>query len=639
MANQNSAETHSFQTEVQQLLHLMIHSLYTKKEIFLRELISNSSDALDRLRFATLTDDTLVEDEEELRIRVSYDEKKKTITVSDNGLGMSHDEVIENIGTIARSGTRRFMDSLSGDESNDSQLIGQFGVGFYSVFLVAKKVVLITRQAGSDPATGVRWTSEGTGEYSIETITWPERGTEIVIHLKAEEKEYLDAFRLQNIISTYSDHISLPIQMLQKAKGEDGSEDDAAEPEWTAINSGSPLWTRPKKEVTDEQYQRFYSNLTYDNEPPLITLHNRVEGKLDYVSLLFVPSKAPFDLWDRERRHGVSLYVRRIFIMDDTKHLMPSYLRFVRGVVDAADLPLNVSREFLQNNRDIDRIRNALVKKILAELKRTANKTPDQYANLWKEFGKVLKEGVVEDHENKSSLATLLRFSTTKSEGGDETVSLADYIKRMPLNQKAIYYITADSPGAARSSPHLEIFEKNNVEVLLLSDPVDEWMVNGLGEYEDKPLKSVARGELDLDELKADVADSPDDKELDTSVLDGLLEKMAESLGDRVKAVRASRRLTDSPACLVADENDMGANLERILQSMGQAAPERKPIMEINPNHPLIKQLSPEHAQLGDWAAVLFDQAALAEGAPLPEPSAYVRRVNDLLTRATLLGG
>ena len=639
MANQNPAETHSFQTEVQQLLHLIIHSLYTKKEIFLRELISNSSDALDRLRFATLTDDTLVEDEEELRIRVGYDEKKKTVTVSDNGLGMSHDEVIENIGTIARSGTRRFMDSLSSDESNDSQLIGQFGVGFYSVFLVAKKVVLITRQAGSDPASGVRWTSEGTGEYSVENITRPERGTEIVIHLKSEEKEYLDAFRLQNIISTYSDHISLPIQMLQKAKGEDGSEDDAAEPEWTAINSGSPLWTRPKKEVTDEQYQRFYSNLTYDNESPLITLHNRVEGKLDYVSLLFVPSKAPFDLWDRERRHGVSLYVRRIFIMDDTKHLMPSYLRFVRGVVDAADLPLNVSREFLQNNRDIDRIRNALVKKILAELKRTANKAPDQYANLWKEFGKVLKEGVVEDHENKSLLAALLRFSTTKSEGEDQTVSLADYIKRMPLNQKAIYYITADSPGAARSSPHLEIFEKNNVEVLLLSDPVDEWMVNGLGEYEDKPLKSVARGELDLDELKADVADSSQDKELDTNVLDGLLEKMAESLGDRVKAVRASRRLTDSPACLVADENDMGANLERILQSMGQAAPERKPIMEINPNHPLIKQLSPEHAQLGDWAAVLFDQAALAEGAPLPEPSAYVRRVNDLLTRATLLGG
>ena len=638
MANQNSAETHSFQTEVQQLLHLMIHSLYTKKEIFLRELISNSSDALDRLRFAMLTDDTLVEDEEELRIRVSYDEKKKTVTVSDNGLGMSHDEVIENIGTIARSGTRRFMDSLSGDESNDSQLIGQFGVGFYSVFLVAKKVVLMTRQAGSDPANGVRWTSEGTGEYSIENITRPERGTEIVIHLKSEEKEYLDAFRLQNIISTYSDHISLPIQMLKKAKNEDGSEDDSAEPEWTDINSGSPLWTRPKKEVTDEQYQRFYSNLTYDNDPPLITLHNRVEGKLDYVSLLFVPSKAPFDLWDRERRHGVSLYVRRIFIMDDTKHLMPSYLRFVRGVVDAADLPLNVSREFLQNNRDIDRIRNALVKKIHAELKRMAKKAPDQYANLWKEFGKVLKEGVVEDHENKSSLAELMRFSTTKSEGVEETVSLADYIKRMPLNQKAIYYITADSPGAASSSPHLEIFEKNDVEVLLLSDPVDEWMVNGLGEYEEKPLKSVARGELDLDELKTNESSSSNNEDADTSVLDGLLEKMAESLGDRVKAVRASRRLTDSPACLVADENDMGANLERILQSMGQAAPERKPIMEINPDHPLIKQLSPEHAQLGDWTAVLFDQAALAEGAPLPEPSAYVRRVNDLLTRATLLG-
>ena len=595
MANQNSAETHSFQTEVQQLLHLMIHSLYTKKEIFLRELISNASDAL--------TDDTLVEDEEELRIRVSYDEKKKTVTVSDNGLGMSHDEVIENIGTIARSGTRRFMDSLSGDESNDSQLIGQFGVGFYSVFLVAKKVVLMTRQAGSDPANGVRWTSEGTGEYSIENITRPERGTEIVIHLKSEEKEYLDAFRLQNIISTYSDHISLPIQMLKKAKNEDGSEDDSAEPEWTDINSGSPLWTRPKKEVTDEQYQRFYSNLTYDNDPPLITLHNRVEGKLDYVSLLFIPSKAPFDLWDREQRHGINLYVRRIFILDDAKHLIPNYLRFIRGVVDANDLPLNVSREFLQNNRDIDRIRNALVKKIHAELKRMAKKAPDQYAKLWKEFGKVLKEGVVEDHENKSSLAELMRFSTTKSEGVEETVSLADYIKRMPLNQKAIYYITADSPGAASSSPHLEIFEKNDVEVLLLSDPVDEWMVNGLSEYEEKPLKSVARGELDLDELKTNESSSSNNEDADTSVL------------------------------------DMGANLERILQSMGQAAPERKPIMEINPDHPLIKQLSPEHAQLEDWTAVLFDQAALAEGAPLPEPSAYVRRVNDLLTRATLLGG
>ncbi|MEE2804160.1 MAG: molecular chaperone HtpG [Pseudomonadota bacterium] len=632
MATENAVETHAFQTEVQQLLHLMIHSLYTNKEIFLRELISNASDALDRLRFAALTDDSLMDNDDELRIRVSFDEKLKTVTVSDNGIGMSEDEVIENIGTIARSGTRQFVNALSGDEPADTQLIGQFGVGFYSVFLVAKKVVLTTRRAGSTANDAVRWSSEGTGEYSIQPETRTERGTTVVIYLNPDEKEYLDAFRLRNIVSTYSDHIALPIQMLEKTEGEE----EKSEPQWTAVNSGSPLWTRAKKDVTDEQYNQFYTNLTYDNEAPLITLHNRVEGKLDYVALLFIPSKAPFDLWDRERRHGVSLYVRRIFIMDDAKHLMPTYLRFVRGVVDAADLPLNVSREFLQNNRDIDRIRSASVKKVLSELKRTANKEPDKYATLWKAFGRVLKEGLVEDPDNKTALAELLRFTTTHSDSDDESVSLSTYVKRMPSKQKAIYFITAESASSARSSPHLEIFHKNDIEVLLLGDPVDEWMVNGLGEYDGKPLKSVSRGELDLDELEK-ASDSNSNKEK-TGAVDELLKKMEESLGERVKSVRVSHRLTDSPACLVADENDIGGNLERILSAMGQDAPETKPIMEINPQHPLIKQLSAEHAQLDDWSAVLFDQAALAEGAPLSEPSAYVRRVNDLLTRAALLG-
>jgi molecular chaperone HtpG len=628
MSENAAAKTHSFQTEVKQLLHLMIHSLYSNKEVFLRELISNGSDACDRLRFAALTDEGLMEAGENLRLRVTFDKKEKTITVNDNGVGMSHDEVVQNIGTIARSGTRQFLDALSGDTANDANLIGQFGVGFYSVFLVAEKVELTTRRAGDPASAGVRWSSDGGGEYLIETVELADRGTTITLHLRDEDKEFVEDFRIRGIVSKYSDHISLPIEM--HPQGEDTKE------EWEAINSGSALWSRPKNEITVEEYERFYTTLSYDSEAPLATLHNRVEGTLEYTSLFFIPKKAPFDLWDREQRHGINLYVRRIFIMDDAKYLMPSFLRFVRGVVDASDLPLNVSREFLQNNKDIDRIRAASVKKVLSELTRLAAKEPEAYAAFWKEFGKVLKEGMVEDHDNRTVLSDLLRFSSTRSKDLEQTQSLAGYFKRMPMKQKAIYYITADSHNAASTSPHLEIFRKNDVEVLLLSDPVDEWLVSSLNEYKDKPLKSVAKGALDLDDFA-----SPEDKkasEQKEKDLSELTEKMQSVLEGKVKSVRVSLRLTDSPACLVADEADLGGNLERILAAMGQNAPDAKPIMEINPDHPLIRQLDPEHARLGDWTQVLFDQAALSEGAPLPEPAAYVQRVNDLLTRAALAG-
>ena len=628
MSENAAAKTHSFQTEVKQLLHLMIHSLYSNKEVFLRELISNSSDACDRLRFAALTDEGLMEAGETLRLRVTFDKKEKTITVSDNGVGMSHDEVVQNIGTIARSGTRQFLDALSGDTANDANLIGQFGVGFYSVFLVAENVELTTRRAGDPASAGVRWTSDGGGEYLIETVELADRGTTITLHLRDEDKEFAEDSRIRGIVSKYSDHISLPIEMHPQ--------DEDAKEEWQAINSGSALWSRPKNEITAEEYERFYTTLSYDSEAPLATLHNRVEGTLEYTSLFFIPKKAPFDLWDREQRHGINLYVRRIFIMDDAKYLMPSFLRFVRGVVDAGDLPLNVSREFLQNNKDIDRIRAASVKKVLSELTRLAAKELEAYAAFWKEFGKVLKEGMVEDHDNRTVLSDLLRFSSTRSEDLEQTQSLAGYFKRMPMKQKAIYYITADSHNAASTSPHLEIFRKNDVEVLLLSDPVDEWLVSSLNEYKDKPLKSVAKGALDLDDFA-----SPEDRkasEQKEKDLSELTEKMQSVLEGKVKSVRVSLRLTDSPACLVADETDLGGNLERILASMGQSAPDAMPIMEINPDHPLIRQLDPEHARLGDWAQVLFDQAALSEGAPLPEPAAYVQRVNDLLTRAALAG-
>ncbi|MDH3638799.1 MAG: molecular chaperone HtpG, partial [Gammaproteobacteria bacterium] len=585
-------------------------------------LISNASDALDKLRFASLTDESLLEGGGEFEITIDFDKKKRTIIVRDTGIGMSKDEVLENIGIIARSGTKQFVEALSGDESHDANLIGQFGVGFYSVFMVAEKVVLTTRHAGDAPENGVRWVSSGDGQFSLATVTKPSRGTEITLTLRKEEKEYLDAARLRHIISTYSDHISLPIRMRR-------IEDDKESDHWETVNKGSALWARPKSEITEDEYNAFYTNLAYDTEPPLSVIHNRVEGKLEYISLLFIPSKAPFDLWDRERRHGVKLYVRRIFIMDDTEHLMPTYLRFVRGVVDAADLPLNVSREFLQKNKDIDKIKTASIKKVLGELKKLSEKQATVYQSFWSEFGQVLKEGIIEDTDNRNQIAGLSRFATSRGEDDAQNISLDTYLNRMPAKQKAIYYLTAENFQAAKDSPHLEVFRKNDIEVLLLTDAIDEWLVAHLHEYKDTPLKSIAKGALDLGEL----GETPADEQTGSRAteLKDLVGRLAEILADRVKEVRLSHRLTDSPACLVADEHDIGVNLERILKSMGQQGPRQKPILELNPDHPIIAALTADANNLEDWAHVLFDQAALSEGAHLPEPAAYVRRINNLL--------
>lgn len=610
----SDAQTHPFQTEVRQLLHLMIHSLYSHKEVFLRELISNASDACDRLRFAAVTDPALLEDGAELQIEVESDRQRRTVTVRDNGIGMSRDEVIENIGTIARSGTREFLKSLEGGAVKDANLIGQFGVGFYSIFMVAKKVTLATRRAGAAPEDAVRWESDGGGEYTLESVSRPERGTEIVLELRDGEDEFLEPSRLRAVIRKYSDHVSLPVRMRAG---------DKPEGEWETVNKAAALWARPRADIKEEEYQSFYSSIAYDDEKPLLTLHHRVEGKLDYTFLLFVPAKSPFDLWDREHAHGVKLYVRRIFILDDTKHLLPPYLRFLRGVVDSSDLPLNVSREFLQQNPEIDRIRAGITKKVLSELMRMSESEPERYAGFWKEFGAVVKEGMVTDAENRTLLSDLLRFSSTREEGDDQKVSLSAYFNRMPLKQKAIYYLTADSLAAARHSPQLEIFRKQDTEVLLLTQPIDEWLIGHLHDYKGKPLKSVARGALDPD-VEITVPEG-------SERLRGIINRMKELLKDHAKDVRLSNRLTESPACLVADEHDLGVNMERILRAMGQAAPEVKPILELNPEHALIKALPDDDARLADWARVLFDQAVLAEGAPLKEPAGYVQRVNRLL--------
>ncbi len=631
MSDKNQTESLNFQTEVQQILHLMIHSLYSDKEIFLRELISNASDACDKLRFESLIDESLLESGDELSVHVNVDKDARTITVTDNGIGMSREEVIENIGTIARSGTKQFIEAMTGENSKDANLIGQFGVGFYSAFIVADKVTLKTRKAGQTADTGVRWSSNGTEQYEVSTIERPERGTEVTLHLRKDHDEFLESYRLRSIINKYSDHISLPIKMLAEPSGEKDKDKKKDEtPEWETVNKGSALWARSKKDITDEEYNTFYTSVAYDPQPPLCVIHNQVEGKLEYISLLFIPSKAPFDLWDREQRHGVKLYVRRIFIMDDAKYLMPSYMRFVRGVVDCADLPLNVSREFLQKNKEIDKIRAGSVKKILGELKKLANNDEEKYQNFWNEFGKALKEGIVEDLENQKTLSELMRFATTHDDSDAQTVSLDAYVKRMPLKQKAIYYITAETHAAAQSSPHLEIFRKHGIEVLLLSDPIDEWVVNHLTEYNEKPWQSVAKGALDLDDFEEPKKDKKQEKELKD-----ITDKFKDALGDSVKEVRVSYRLTDSPACLVADEHDMGGNLERMLKAMGQDAPTAKPIMEINPDHPIIERLKDNPLRIDDWAHVLFDQAALSEGAPLKQPAAYVKRVNSLLTEST----
>lgn len=636
MSTRKTVEKHAFQAEVQQLLHLMIHSLYSNKEIFLRELISNASDACDKLRFLSLTDKSLLDSDETLGIRVEVDESKKTISIRDNGIGMSHDEVIENIGTIARSGTKAFLEQIAEskeDPTSDAGLIGQFGVGFYSSFLVARSVTVLTRRAGAPVSEGTRWVSDGSGEYTTEQVDQEQRGTEILLTLNKDSKEFLENFRVRNILSKYSDHISLPIQMVkQPEKDEDGKEIIDQEVQWEAVNKGSALWARPKNQVTEEEHNAFYTSLTYDPEPPAIVLHNRVEGKMEYISLLYVPSKAPYDLWDREQRHGIKLYVRRIFIADDAKQLMPNYLRFVRGLVDSADLPLNVSREFLQKNREIDKIRAACVKKVLGELKKLATKDSEKYASLWKQYGKVLKEGLMEDMDNKDAIAKLVRFASTHTGENTQSVSLDDYIARMPEKQKAIYYVTADSHQAANSSPHLEVFRKNEIEVLLLSDPVDEWVVSHLTTYEEKPLKSIARGDLDIDELKGEESKKKEKEKKEA--LQPFVEKFKTILQDKAKDVRLSNRLVDSPACLVADQFDMGGNMARILQAMGQEAPVAKPILEVNPDHIVVKQIELDNDNLDDWAHVLFDQAALAEGASLKDPAGYVARVNKLLTPA-----
>ena len=605
-------ETLGFQAEVKQLLHLMIHSLYSNKEIFLRELISNGADAADKLRFEALADNRLYESDPDLKIAISVDKAARTLTVSDNGIGMSRDEVVQNIGTIAKSGTREFFQSLTGDQAKDARLIGQFGVGFYSSFIVADRVTLVTRRAGSPDA--VRWEcdmSKGSGEYTIEPADKALRGTDVVLHLRDGEDDLLDEFRLKSIVRKYSDHIAIPVRM--------GDE---------TVNQANALWARPKSEITDEQYIEFYKHVAPDFEAPLVWTHNRVEGRQEYTQLLYVPARAPFDLWDRQHRHGLKLYVRRVFIMDDAEHLLPAYLRFVRGVVDSADLPLNVSREILQQSRDVEAIRAGCTRRVLGLLDELAQKTPEKYAAFWKEFGRVLKEGVGEDHANREAVAKLLRFATTRSETEEESVSLADYVARMKEGQDRIYYVTAESFRAAAGSPHLEIFRKRGVEVLLLSDRVDEWLVANLREFEGKPLASVARGELGLEKIKG-AEDASTDHEV--GKYKDLLAGLKRALGEKVKDVRISERLTESPSCLIADEHDIGGNLARILKAAGQKVPAAKPILEINPEHAIVQRLKPEAASFGDWAGLLYDQALLAEGGQLDDPAGFVRRTNALM--------
>lgn len=637
MQTEENVEHLSFQTEANQLLKLMIHSLYSNKEIFLRELISNASDAADKLRFEGLSDAALYEDDPDLKIRVAYDKAARTITISDNGIGMSRQEVIDHIGTIAKSGTREFLNSLTGDQVKDANLIGQFGVGFYSAFIVAEKVVLITRRAGLTAQEGVRWESAGEGEYSLATVEKTTRGTEIVLHLREEEDELLNSFRLRSIIQKYSDHITLPI-LMRKEEWDEEKNDYRLTDEEETVNQASAIWARPRSEITQEQYDEFYKHIAHDYEPPLAYVHARVEGNQEYIQLLYIPSRAPFDLYDREQRHGLKLYVRRVFIMDDAEKLLPNYLRFVRGIIDSSDLPLNVSREILQESKDIDIIRAGSVKKILGLIDDLASseKSEDQekFKTFWREFGQVLKEGVAEDFSNRERIAKLLRFTSTHAESEEQTVSLDDYISRMKPDQEKIYFITADGLKAASSSPHLEIFRKKGIEVLLLHDRIDEWLVSNLTEYEGKQLQSIAKGDLDLGKLEDEETKKEQEKEADD--FKELTSRMKEVLEEQVKDVRVTFRLTDSPACLVADTHDMSGNLERLLKSAGQKVPGSKPFLEINPHHPMVQRLKYEEGKFADWSHILFDQALLAEGGQLEDPAGFVKRLNDLLLQNVL---
>ena len=621
-------ETLGFQAEVKQLLQLMIHSLYSNKEIFLRELISNASDAADKLRFEALSDASLYGSDADLKIRISFDKEARTLTVSDNGIGMSREEVVANIGTIAKSGTREFFQALTGDQAKDAHLIGQFGVGFYSSFIVADRVSLVTRRAGAAASEAVRWESDGGGEYSIEAVEKAERGTEVTLHLREGEDELLDDFRLRTLIRKYSDHIAIPIRMEKRVWDEEKKAYKQTGEDET-VNQASALWARSKSEINEEQYQEFYKHVAHDFEPPLAWTHNRVEGRQEYTQLLYLPAHAPFDLWDRTHRHGVKLYVRRVFIMDDAEQLLPVYLRFVRGVVDSSDLPLNVSREILQQSKDIEAIRSGCTKRVLALLEDLAQNQKDKYAGFWKEFGLVLKEGVGEDHANKEKIAALLRFASTHADNEEQSVSLADYIARMKPEQEKIYYVTAESFLAAKNSPHLEVFRKKGIEVLLLSERVDEWLVSNLSEFEGKPLASVARGDLDLGKLEDETEKKEQEKQ--AGEYKELTDKIKGALGEQVKEVRVTLRLTASPACLVSDQYDMGGNLARILKAAGQKVPESKPIMEVNPGHPLVQRLKYEETHFADWSQVLFDQALLAEGGQLEDPAGFVKRLNELM--------
>ncbi|MEN8106853.1 MAG: molecular chaperone HtpG [Pseudomonadota bacterium] len=627
MSVETQKETLEFQAEVKQLLHLMIHSLYSNKEIFLRELISNGSDACDRLRFQALGDEALYEADSDLKLRIDFDKDARTVTVTDNGIGMTRDEVADNIGTIAKSGTQQFFESLTGDQASDARLIGQFGVGFYSTFIVADKVTLTTRHAGLPAEQGVRWESAGDGNYTLETVERATHGTEVVLHLREGEDEFLDAFRLRAIIHKYSDHIPLPIEMQVEGEDKQG--------EYEAVNKASALWTRPRNEITDAEYREFYKHVAHDFEDPMKWVHSNVEGAQSYKSLFYIPAKAPFDLYDRDNRHGIKLYVRRVFIMDDAEQLMPYYLRFVRGLVDSDDLPLNVSREILQHNKLIDTIRGGSVKKVLGLLEGMAKDEPGAYNTFWSEFGNVLKEGPGEDFANRERIASLLRFSSTSLDTDAQTVSLADYVGRMQEGQDKIYYVTADSFAAAKNSPHLQVFRRKGIEVLLLSDRVDEWLVSHLTGFDGKPLVSVARGQLDLDELADE--EEKEAAELAEGEYADLVKRMQEVLGDRVNEVRVSQRLTDSPSCLVTGEQDMAVHMQRMLKQAGHNVPVSKPDLEINPEHALVSRLKEgvSDARFSDWSHILFDQALLSEGGQLEDPVSFVNRLNELLKEVT----
>jgi len=642
-------ETHGFQAEVKQLLHLMIHALYSNKEIFIRELISNASDAVDKLRFESLHNPALLENDTDLKVWVEFDKEARTITIRDNGIGMSKAEIVQNLGTIARSGTKEFLQSLSGDNAKDSKLIGQFGVGFYSSFIVAERVVVTSRRAGLGIEEGVRWESRGEGEYDLETITYAPRGTEVVLHLKQGEDEFLNDWQLRHIITKYSDHIGLPVVMKKEEMQDIESEEDNQEESHTeaeskakpkkqqaviteeVVNRASALWTLPKNEITTEQYIELYKHISHDYEAPLQWAHYKVEGKLEYTTVLYIPGRAPFDLYQMNKPKGLKLYVQRVFIMDDAEQFLPHYLRFVRGIIDSNDLPLNVSRELLQSNKTIENMRGAIVKRILGLLEQMAQDDKEKYQKFWKEFGQVLKEGPAEDFANKEQIAKLLRFATTKADTENQEVSLEEYIARMPASQTKIFYVAADSFNAAKNSPHLEIFRKKGIEVLLLSDRVDEWLMSHLTEFDKKTIQSVARGGLELDEASSKEAEEAQ-KEAATQ-FEEVIKKIKEILSEKVKDVRLTHRLTSSPACLVADENDMTTQMERLLRSAGQKVPHAKPILELNPEHLIVKRLKveKESEQFNDWAHVLFDQALLSEGGQLEDPATFVKRFNNLL--------